>query len=105
VYCANGSSDLDTTFAEGWMNAVLIDSTQAAAGAAVRSHAARGQDDRPDVPAAAPASSLLTAPHPGPAVGFQESSRADRGSTMTEQDALDELSHMSYLHRRLDDCK
>jgi uncharacterized protein (TIGR02391 family) len=26
-------------------------------------------------------------------------------STMTEQDALDELSHMSYLHRRLDDCK
>jgi len=25
-------------------------------------------------------------------------------STMTEQDALDELSHMSYLHRRLDDC-
>jgi hypothetical protein len=26
-------------------------------------------------------------------------------STMTEQDALDELSHMSYLHRRVDDCK
>jgi uncharacterized protein (TIGR02391 family) len=25
-------------------------------------------------------------------------------STMTEQDALDELSHMSYLHRRLDEC-
>ncbi len=26
-------------------------------------------------------------------------------STMSEQDALDELSHMSYLHRRLDDCR
>jgi uncharacterized protein (TIGR02391 family) len=26
-------------------------------------------------------------------------------STMTEQDALDELSHMSWLHRRLDECK
>ncbi len=26
-------------------------------------------------------------------------------STMTEQDALGELSHMSYLHRRRDDCK
>jgi len=25
-------------------------------------------------------------------------------STMTEQDALDELCHMSWLHRRLDDC-
>jgi uncharacterized protein (TIGR02391 family) len=25
-------------------------------------------------------------------------------STMTEQDALDELSHMSWLHRRLDEC-
>lgn len=25
-------------------------------------------------------------------------------STMTEQDAVDELSHMSYLHRRLDEC-
>ncbi|MEA2493153.1 MAG: hypothetical protein QOJ29_1064 [Thermoleophilaceae bacterium] len=25
-------------------------------------------------------------------------------SAMTEQDALDELSHMSYLHRRLDEC-
>ena len=26
-------------------------------------------------------------------------------STMTEQDALDELSHMSWLHRRLDECR
>jgi uncharacterized protein (TIGR02391 family) len=26
-------------------------------------------------------------------------------STMTEQDAVDELCHMSYLHRRLDDCQ
>lgn len=26
-------------------------------------------------------------------------------STMSEQDALDELSHMSYLHRRLDECQ
>jgi uncharacterized protein (TIGR02391 family) len=25
-------------------------------------------------------------------------------STMTEQDAVDELCHMSYLHRRLDEC-
>ncbi len=25
-------------------------------------------------------------------------------STMTEQDAVDELGHMSYLHRRLDEC-
>jgi uncharacterized protein (TIGR02391 family) len=25
-------------------------------------------------------------------------------STMTEQDAADELCHMSYLHRRLDEC-
>jgi uncharacterized protein (TIGR02391 family) len=25
-------------------------------------------------------------------------------STMTEQDAVDELLHMSYLHRRLDEC-
>jgi len=26
-------------------------------------------------------------------------------STMTEQDAVDELCHMSFLHRRLDDCE
>jgi uncharacterized protein (TIGR02391 family) len=25
-------------------------------------------------------------------------------STMTEQDAVDELCHMSYLHRRIDEC-
>jgi len=25
-------------------------------------------------------------------------------SKMTEQDAVDELCHMSYLHRRIDDC-
>jgi uncharacterized protein (TIGR02391 family) len=26
-------------------------------------------------------------------------------STLTEQDAVDELCHMSYLHRRLDECR